>query len=50
MFVKMFLIMTSQMYVAGASVFVILLHATMFDSSDTSEQFEELPILKMEEV
>ena len=34
----------------GASVFVIMLHATMYDSSDPAEQFEDMPEITMEEV
>jgi len=37
-------------WLIGASVFVIVLHATMYDSSDPSEQFEELAEIQMEEV
>lgn len=37
-------------WLIGASVFVIMIHATMFDSSDPAEQFEELQDLQMEEV
>lgn len=37
-------------WLIGASVFVIMLHATLHDPSDPAEQFPELPELKMETV